>query len=93
MADSPHPGRPDTHTLLARHGALPPVAVPAGYVGPLVLSSTGRMVWWTGRVAIGLRHQPTRFDDALTRSSAWIQGLLIGDDAFDRHAPARRCAA
>lgn len=37
-------------------GALPPATVPPGYAGPLHLPGTGRMVWWTGRVAIGLLH-------------------------------------
>ena len=40
--------------------AAPPVAIPQGHVGPFVIPGTGRMVWWTGRVAIGLRHQPAR---------------------------------
>jgi hypothetical protein len=32
--------------------------VPRGYVGPVALPGTGRMVWWTGRIAIGLRYAP-----------------------------------
>jgi hypothetical protein len=31
---------------------------PRDYVGPLHLPNSQRWVWWTGRVAIGLRHQP-----------------------------------
>ncbi len=92
MAHPTRVRRSDAHTVFALHGTLPPVAVPAGYVGPVFLSSTGRMVWWTGRVAIGLRHQPTRFDGAFTRTSAWMQALLI-DDALDKHALVPRCAA
>ncbi len=38
----------------------PPMPVPAGYVGPVALPGTGRVVYWTGRVAIGLRYQPPR---------------------------------
>ncbi len=35
--------------------------VPKGYVGPVALPGTGRMVFWTGRIAIGLRYaQPER---------------------------------
>jgi len=32
--------------------------VPRGYVGPVALPGTGRMIWWTGRIAIGLRYAP-----------------------------------
>jgi hypothetical protein len=38
---------------------------------------TGRMVWWTGRVAIGLRHQPTRNFGPITQSALWVQNLLL----------------
>jgi hypothetical protein len=35
--------------------------VPQGYVGPVALPGTGRMIFWTGRIAIGLRYaQPER---------------------------------
>jgi hypothetical protein len=30
--------------------------VPQGYIGPVALPGTGRMVFWTGRIAIGLRY-------------------------------------
>jgi hypothetical protein len=58
--------------------AAPPVAIPPGHVGPFVIPGTGRLVWWTGRVAIGLRHQPVRTFEPLTHSSLWIQGLMLG---------------
>jgi hypothetical protein len=62
-----------------RHaGSDLPVPVPAGHVGPVSLPGTGRMVWWTGRVAIGLRHQPTARVDTLSQSAAWIQTLMLG---------------
>jgi len=32
--------------------------VPRGYVGPVALPGTGRIVYWTGRIAIGLRYAP-----------------------------------
>lgn len=32
--------------------------VPQGYIGPVALPGTGRMVFWTGRIAIGLRYAP-----------------------------------
>ena len=43
--------------------SLPPFDadwVPRGYVGPVALPGTGRMVWWTGRIAIGLRYSPCK---------------------------------
>jgi hypothetical protein len=58
--------------------SAPPVAIPPGHVGPFVIPGTGRMVWWTGRVAIGLRHQPERYFEPLGQSSLWIQRLMIG---------------
>ena len=57
--------------------AAPPVQVPPGHVGPVVLPGTGRMVWWTGRVAIGLRHQPTRNFGPITQSAMWIQSVML----------------
>jgi len=49
--------------------AAAPVAIPAGHVGEFVIPGTGRRVWWTGRVAIGLLHQPERrFEAAATPS-------------------------
>lgn len=51
--------------------------VPKGHVGPLVLSDTGRMVWWTGRVAIGLRYQPPRYVETQGQSAEWIQKVLL----------------
>ena len=32
--------------------------VPHDYVGPVALPGTGRMIFWTGRIAIGLRYAP-----------------------------------
>ena len=62
-----------------RHAASDlPVTVPAGHVGPVALPGTGRMVWWTGRVAIGLRHQPQPRIEALSQSASWIQTLMLG---------------
>ena len=59
------------------NAAAPPVPIPAGHVGPFVIPGTGRTVWWTGRVAIGLRHQPARFEP-LAQSSLWVQKLMLG---------------
>jgi hypothetical protein len=41
--------------------AAPVAAFPLGHVGEFVIPGTGRRVWWTGRVAIGLLYQPERF--------------------------------
>ena len=48
---------------------LPPISMSSGYVGPVRLSGTGRMIWWTGRVAIGLRYQARRSVDSSTQPS------------------------
>jgi len=43
------------------------------------MPGTGRMVWWTGRVAIGLLYQPQqRKFEPSSRSSLWIQDVMIG---------------
>ena len=57
--------------------AAPPIHIPAGHVGPVQLPGTGRMVWWTGRVAIGLRHQPTQHFGPITQSALWIQNVML----------------
>ena len=53
-----------------------PIEVPAGYTGPLTFPGNGKTVWWTGRVAIGLRHEQPQYGMA-TQSSAWIQDVLL----------------
>lgn len=57
---------------------LPPVPVPQGHVGPVMLPGTGRMVWWTGRVAIGLRYEPPRRLEVPSRAALQLQQLMIG---------------
>ncbi len=57
--------------------AAPPIPVPAGHVGPVMLPGTGRMVWWTGRVAIGLRHQAPQHYETLVD----IGAVAAGPDA------------
>lgn len=54
------------------------VPIPAGHVGPVTLPGTGRTVWWTGRVAIGLRHEPSRAAASVSQSAEWIQHVLLG---------------
>ena len=59
------------------NSALPLVEIPSGHVGPVVLPGSGRMVWWTGRVAIGLRHETQRHDEMPSQSALWVQKLMI----------------
>ena len=51
------------------------IEVPAGYTGPLTFPGNGKSIWWTGRVAIGLRHEQPRHD-LMTQSGVWIQELM-----------------
>jgi hypothetical protein len=51
--------------------------IPKGHVGSVLLSDTGRTVWWTGRVAIGLRYQAPRSADATSKSALWIQDVML----------------
>jgi len=53
------------------------IEVPKGHVGPVLLSRTGRTVWWTGRVAIGLRYEPQRYQEAMGQSALRIQSALL----------------
>ena len=53
------------------------IDIPKGHVGPVLLSDTGRTVWWTGRVAIGLRYEPPRDLQPCGQSALWVQGLLL----------------
>ena len=55
-----------------------PVTIPPGHFGEFVIPGTGRRVWWTGRVAIGLLHQPERYFEPVAQSSLWIQDLMLG---------------
>jgi hypothetical protein len=73
----PSPSTLSNISLIRTNEAAPPVQVPPGHIGPVVLPGTGRMVWWTGRVAIGLRHQPTRNFGPITQSAMWIQSVML----------------
>jgi hypothetical protein len=57
--------------------SAPPMAIPPGHVGEFVIPGTGRRVWWTGRVAIGLLYQPQRCREPAAQSSIWIQTLML----------------
>ena len=65
-------------TAIHLNSALPLVEIPAGHVGPVVLPGSGRMIWWTGRVAIGLRHESAHDYDMPSQSALWVQDLMIG---------------
>jgi hypothetical protein len=52
-----------------------PTGFPDSHIGPVALPGTGRMVYWTGRVAIGLRHEPARRDDQGVYAD-WLQELI-----------------
>lgn len=54
----------------------PPTRVPNGYTGFVTIPATGRRIWWTGRVAIGLRHQAQSHQN-ISDSASWLQGLLL----------------
>jgi hypothetical protein len=62
-------------------------AMPSGHIGEFVIPGTGRLVWWTGRVAIGLLHRPERCSEPIARSSLWIQDLMR--DESRSHADSR----
>lgn len=53
------------------------IEIPKGHTGPVLLSGTGRTIWWTGRVAIGLRYEPVRHVESHSRSALWVQELLL----------------
>ena len=52
-------------------------ALSRDYVGPVFLPGTGKEVWWTGRVAIGLRYTRVLRNAQTSRGEAWLQGLLL----------------
>ncbi len=68
-------------TSIQPNSAAPPIAIPPGHVGEIMLPGTGRMIWWTGRVAIGLRHEPAQRFDATTESALWLQDLMLRPSA------------
>ncbi len=57
--------------------AQPPCDLPPGHVGPVTLPGTGREIWWTGRVAIGLRFEGHRSPEGISQSAEWLQGVLL----------------
>lgn len=55
----------------------PPIPLPEGYKGPVMLPGTGRVVHWTGRLAIGLLHNAQDRIAPVQQSGLWIQKLLL----------------
>lgn len=62
---------------LIGHPEVAPFPIPDGHVGPVSLPGTNREVWWTGRVAIGLRYEPARGGGAFGEYATWLQDLLL----------------
>ena len=52
--------------------------MPNDYIGPITLPGNGRTIYWTGRVAIGIRHQAANFEGP-GQSAIWIQNLLLDE--------------
>jgi len=52
-------------------------ALSRGYVGPVFLPGTGREIWWTGHVAIGLRYTRAVRNVQTSRGESWLQSLLL----------------
>jgi hypothetical protein len=71
----------DTTLLHRTDGAplspLSTVVIPPDHVGEFVIAGTGRRVWWTGRVAIGLLYQPERRCEPVAQSALWVQELML----------------
>ena len=70
----------ETTPGILHNSDAPPVAIPAGHVGPVYLPGSGRLVYWTGRVAIGLRHQAPHQFEAIGQSALWLQDLMLAKD-------------
>jgi len=66
--------------------ATPPIDIPKGHIGPVVLPGTQREVWWTGRVAIGLRYERQGRQGPLGQSAEWVQRLMLAGRGRDRPA-------
>jgi hypothetical protein len=77
MPSTSQPGAPPRDPAIVPNEMAPPIALPAGYVGPAWLPGTGRMIWWTGRVAIGLRHEAPSRVESSAQSSVWVQELML----------------
>lgn len=77
MLDTHHKPTADSLHLISFGSSGPPVSIPRDHVGPVALPGTGRLVWWTGRVAIGLRHVAVQRHQPTTQSTLWVQALML----------------
>lgn len=77
MLDTHHKPTADSLHLISLGSSGPPVSIPRDHVGPVALPGTGRLVWWTGRVAIGLRHVAVQRQQQTTQSTLWVQALML----------------
>lgn len=59
------------------HGDAAALDIPNGHVGPYYLPGSGRLIWWTGRVAIGLRHERPANHETIGQSAQWVQDLYL----------------
>ena len=78
MTSEFHDATKGRSNAIHQNSAAPHAAMPPGHVGEFVIPGTGRLVWWTGRVAIGLLHQPQRYFEPVSKSSLWLQELMLG---------------
>ena len=77
MLSTSHHGLSHNDGPILPQDLAPPIALPTGYVGPAWLPGTGRMIWWTGRVAIGLRHEAPSRVESNAQSAVWVQELML----------------
>ncbi len=77
MPSEPHDTANPRHHGIDHSSLAPPVTIPPDHVGEFVIPGTGRVVWWTGRVAIGLLYQPVRCIEPPTESALWVQRLML----------------
>lgn len=77
LDDTPTCDPPETPNAIHLHADAPPVPIPNGHVGPVYLPGSGRLIWWTGRVAIGLRHERPAYQEGPGQSALWVQDLML----------------
>ena len=81
-------------SAVQRSAGIPQVSIPPGHVGPFVLPGSGRLVYWTGRVAIGLRHERRGDVDApVSQSALWVQNVMLGPGRARAHRGPLRSGA
>lgn len=59
-----------------------PLGIPIPEKPGRVTLPTGREIFWTGSVAIGLRHKPApNYSTPVPQSQLWVQELLLDSPA------------